>query len=164
MVSKLKIGFAALVIGATVWTCQSPDLYTFFYETPSGWANQTAINFKYKNVKPLSSDVFIVIRTTPTYEFSNLFVIAKLTTPSGVVQVDTLEYEMSFPDGRQMGGGLTAVKTHKLWYKESYDFNEIGVYSFDVEHAMRRAKEIDAVAKLQGITDVGLQIVKPSTE
>ena len=99
-------------------------------------------------------------------QFERMFVDERLTSIdlSGVVQVDTLEYEMSFPDGRQMGDGLTAVKTHKLWYKESYDFNEIGVYSFDVEHAMRRAKEIDAVAKLQGITDVGLQIVKPSTE
>ena len=164
MTSKLRIVAVGMFFCLIFLGCQSPEIFVAFQKLPDGWNAKEAMNFKFDNPSAQSSDVFVIVRTTPEYEFSNLFVIAKITSPEGVIQTDTLEFEMAYSDGRPMGEGLTAVKTHKLWLKESYDFNEIGVYSFDIEQAMRRSKEIQGVSQLRGITDVGLQIEKPNLE
>lgn len=153
------MGYCMLFLG-----CQSPEIFVDFQKLPNGWKTNEGLNFEFDNQSTQSSDIFVLVRTTPEYEFSNLFVIAKITSPKGEVQIDTLEYEMAYSDGRQMGEGLTAVKTHKLWLKEAYDFNEMGVYSFEIEQAMRRSKDIHGISQLLGITDVGLQIEKPNLE
>lgn len=140
--------------------CQSPKLFTSFQELPNGWPEHHTIHFEYDNKSNDPSDLFVLVRTNPNYEFSNLYLITTMNSPSGIVVKDTLEYQMAYPDGQLMGDGLTAVKLHKLWYKEAYDFDEIGVYSFDIEHAMRRSQDLKGVTLLNGITDFGLQIEK----
>ena len=67
---------------------------------------------------------------------------------------------MALPDGQWLGKGAGSVKENKLWYKENISFPESGVYTLHIRHAMRRNGEVEGLALLKGITDVGLQIEK----
>ncbi len=125
------------------------------------WKTSDTVKFNFAGLDTLSDyNVFINIRNDDTYKFSNLFLITELEAPSGETVIDTLEYEMAFPDGTWMGTGSGAIKENKLWFRENVVFPEMGVYSFRVSHAMRENGALEGVQELGGITDIGLQIEK----
>jgi len=84
-----------------------------------------------------------------------------LLYPSGKVEIDTLEYLMSRPDGSMLGQGNMSVKTHKLWYRgyiDNFFFSERGNYQLTIRHATRKLGEVDPVKLLIGVLDVGFSI------
>lgn len=81
--------------------------------------------------------------------------------PHGKTTKDTLEYQMSKPNGELLGKGVTDLKENKLWYKgyeTPFVFEEVGVYNINIQHAMRNNGDVNGVDKLEGITDVGFSI------
>ena len=80
--------------------------------------------------------------------------------PNNYQVVDTLEYEMTTPDGRFLGTGMTDVKENKLEYKSNVTFSLEGDYHLTIQQAMRKTREIEGLTYLNGITDVGVQIEK----
>ena len=125
------------------------------------WNASNNINFIVSNSDTISiNNVFINIRNNKDYEFSSLFLIAKMEFPSGYQVIDTLEYEMTDPFGNWLGQGFTDIKENKLFYKENVVFAEKGEYKFNVYHATRSVNDIEGINPLNGITDVGLRIEK----
>ncbi len=104
--------------------------------------------------------MFINVRNDETFPYNNLFLIAELNFPDGNTVTDTLEYEMAQPDGTWLGKGYGSLKESKLWYKENIVFPNTGVYTLRVSHAMRKNGSVNGVVNLEGITDVGFEIVK----
>lgn len=80
--------------------------------------------------------------------------------PNGKVISDTLEYEMTKPNGEWLGTGFGDVKENKLWYKENVKFYESGDYCVRIKQAMRKNGQVEGIEDLQGITDVGFRIEK----
>jgi len=80
--------------------------------------------------------------------------------PNGKTITDTLEYKMANPDGSWLGTGFGDIKENKLWYKEHIQFSEAGSYTFKLKQAMRRNGDVNPIADLEGIRDVGLRIEK----
>jgi gliding motility-associated lipoprotein GldH len=125
------------------------------------WSSEKNISFIVFNADTISiRNVFINIRNNKNYEFSSLFLIAKMEFPSGYKVVDTLEYEMTDAFGNWLGSGFTDIKENKLFYKENVIFSEKGDYQFSVQHATRSINDVESIIPLQGITDVGLRIEK----
>jgi len=125
------------------------------------WNANNNINFIVSNSDTISiNNVFINIRNNKDYEFSSLFLIAKMEFPSGYQVIDTLEYEMTDPFGNWLGQGFTDIKENELFYKEKVVFSEKGDYKFNVYHATRSVNDIEGKNPLKGITDVGLRIKK----
>lgn len=125
------------------------------------WHSTDKIDFIVSNSDTISiNNVFINIRNNKNYEFSSLFLIAKMEFPSGYQVIDTLEYEMTDLYGNWLGTGFTDLKENKLFYKENVVFSEKGDYKFNVYHATRSVNDIEGENPLQGITDVGLRIEK----
>jgi gliding motility-associated lipoprotein GldH len=125
------------------------------------WRSENNIDFLVSNSDTISTNnVFITIRNNKNYEFSSLFLIAKMEFPSGYQVVDTLEYEMTDSFGKWLGSGFTDIKENKLFYKEKVIFSEKGDYKFKVYQATRGVNDIEGKIPLQGITDVGLRIEK----
>lgn len=125
------------------------------------WHSEKGIDFIVNNLDTISANnVFINIRNNKNYEFSSLFLIAKLELPNGFKVIDTLEYEMTDPSGNWLGTGFTDLKENKLFYKENVVFSEIGAYKFNIQHATRSINDIQGKNPLEGITDVGLSIEK----
>ncbi len=125
------------------------------------WNRDDVLHFQFSGLDTLQShDIYINVRNDNTFPFSNLFLIASMTTPQGEVLTDTLEYAMARPDGTWMGKGMGSVKENKLWYKENIVFPNSGVYTIDVAHAMRKNGNVVGLEGLQGITDIGVEISK----
>lgn len=155
--------YLQLLVGALLLvSCDSAVGFDEFQSIDnSKWASDNNIEFIVANTDTISAkNVFITIRNDKNYEFSSLFLIAKIEFPKGLRVVDTLEYEMADAQGKWLGTGFTDVKENKLFYKENVVFTEKGDYKFSIQHATRSIRDIKGEKALNGITDVGLSIEK----
>ena len=160
-ISNLKT-ISYIVLGVLLLSCTSNSPYNEYHPIE----NQTWFSINEKEFIVNSSDtisqnnVFINIRNNKDYPFSSLFLIGTVKFPSGLQVVDTLEYEMTDPNGNWLGTGFSDVKENKLYYKEDVVFSEIGTYNFTIKHATRGIEDVEGTVPLFGITDVGLSVEK----
>lgn len=151
-------------IGAALFliSCNSNIVFSEYRSLNKGvWNKDNLLEFSFAEMDTVQRhDIFINIRNDNTFSYSNLFIIAALTTPEGQVTKDTLEYTMALPDGTWLGKGSGSVKENKLWYKEDLVFPSTGVYTIEVSHAMRKNGTVSGIVGLEGITDVGIEVTK----
>lgn len=129
------------------------------------WDKNDKIEFVIPELDSLKNyNIYLNIRNSNDYPFSNLFLIVNMEFPYGKTVTDTLEYRMANPDGSWLGSGLGSIKENKLWYKENVSFFEPGEYKLSIEHAVRNNGEVEGVSQLEGITDVGYSIEESSNQ
>ena len=143
-------------------SCNEGLVKSDFQATDSGsWAKDDTVEFTFSEMDTVQKhDIFINVRNDNSFSYNNLFLIAQLNFPEGEIVTDTLEYEMALPDGTWLGKGYGSIKENKLWYKENIVFPTSGVYTLRLEHAMRKNGNVNGVENLEGITDVGFEIIK----
>lgn len=159
MRNKLGWLLVFLVLGFT--SCDSNRVFDEYQSVPNQWHKDSVIEFNIiapDSIKPY--DLFVNLRNTSEYKYSNLFLIVEMNFPNGKRVKDTLEYQMAKPNGEFLGTGFSDVKENKLWYKEAVVFLEGGEYKVNIQHAMRENGKVKGVEKLEGITDVGFRIEK----
>ncbi|WP_226912996.1 gliding motility lipoprotein GldH [Flavicella marina] len=155
------------------WLCMSLVMLSFIacdeyriYDTytpvgTAGWEKENLVHFEFDISDTLNKyDLFIQVRNTNEYEFSNLFLITEMQYPNGFHVVDTLEYQMADAYGNWLGKGFTDLKESKLFYKEAFRFKEKGQYEINIQQAMRKRNQLDGVAIVKGISDVGFRVEK----
>lgn len=151
-----------LIVSVTAYVVSCSDAVVFDqYQNIENnkWHKDSIINFSFNSVDTLSKkNIYINLRNNKDYEFSNLFLIVGIQFPNNYQIVDTLEYEMTSPNGNFLGTGITDVKENKLEYKTNVSFPFKGNYNIHIQHAMRKTRKIEGLIYLNGITDVGLQI------
>ena len=150
-----------LLLLTLVMSCDSSAVFDEYKTVSTAWNKEDVVSFKINppdSIKPYN--LFVNIRNTNTYKFSNLYLIVQMKFPHGKSITDTLQYRMTTPTGKWLGEGLSTVKENKLWYKEGVVFNEKGEYQVNIQHAMRQNGEVNGVVNLEGITDVGFRIEK----
>lgn len=143
-------------------SCSTNVIKSQYESLPDGvWNKENILKFSFSEMDTLQPyEMYINVRNDGTFPYSNLFVIAALTSPEGEVVQDTLEYAMALPDGTWLGKGSGSIKENKLWYKENIVFKSKGVYTVELSHAMRKNGNVSGIVELMGITDVGLEITK----
>ncbi len=104
-------------------------------------------------------DVYLDVRHTGDYPFSNLFTFVKLTGPGGEHLTDTVECTLADPTGRWYGKGTGFVNSYRahVLYKMRNRFPRTGRYSIQLEQAMRRDT-------LPGVMDVGISVERSQTD
>lgn len=151
-----------LLFAFVTFSCQQKKPFDRYTSIPDSWGKQQTIRYDFiapDTINPY--DLFINLRTTTDYKFSNLFLIVELNYPNGKVTKDTLEYKMAKPNGELLGTGFTSIKEHKLWFKgheRPFVFLEKGSYQIHIQQAMRIRGESKGITKLEGIIDVGFSI------
>ena len=164
MQTQIKIykQLSLLAFTLLVLSCNSNTVFDQYIPIENQqWHSEKSVDFTINNLDTISNNnVFITVRNNKDYEFSSLFLIAKLEMPNGYKVIDTLEYEMTDSSGNWLGSGYTDLKENKLFYKENVVFSEIGTYKFKIQHATRGINDIEGKTPLKGITDVGLRIEK----
>ncbi|APQ19300.1 gliding motility lipoprotein GldH [Maribacter hydrothermalis] len=143
-------------------SCNSNIIKSEYQSLENGvWNKDNVLQFSLTEMDTVNQlDIYINVRNDNTFPYSNLFLIASITTPEGQVTKDTLEYEMSLPDGTWLGKGSGSIKENKLWYKENIVFSSSGVYTIEVSQAMRKNGKVSGIIDLEGITDVGIEVTK----
>ncbi len=141
-------------------SCDSNRVYDEYQSVKDNvWLKNDVVKFEVAIENTISKNyLFLNIRNNKEYEFSNLFLIAKIDFPDGFQVIDTLEYEMTDKAGNFLGSGYTDIKENKLFYKENVQFTQKGKYHFQVEQAMRKNGNIQGLDTLKGITDIGVRI------
>ena len=154
-----------LAFGLLSVSCDSKRIYDVYKSVPNEWHKDSIVSF---NITPPDSinpyNLFINLRNTQDYKYSNLFLIVEMDFPHGKIIKDTLEYRMADPSGKLLGEGMTSVKENKLWYKEGVVFSESGDYTVKIQHAMREIGMVEGIETLEGITDVGFRIETATKE
>jgi len=155
-----------LLFAFVAFSCQQNKPFDRYTSILDSWDKQQTISYDFiapDTINPY--DLFINLRTTTDYKFSNLFLVVELNYPNGKVTKDTLEYKMAKPNGELLGTGFTSIKEHKLWikgHKMPFVFTEQGSYQIHIQQAMRHRGESKGVAQLEGVIDVGFSIESPN--
>ncbi|MGF1559083.1 MAG: gliding motility lipoprotein GldH [Flavobacteriaceae bacterium] len=151
-----------LAVLVTLVSCSTGLVKSEYRSTDNGsWNKEDIVEFTFSEIDTIQEHhIFINIRNDDTFGYNNLFLIAELNFPDGNSVTDTLEFEMALPDGTWLGQGLGSLKENKLWYKENIVFTTSGVYTLRLSHAMRKNGTVNGVENLEGITDIGFDIVK----
>ena len=145
--------------------CDNNTVFSEYKSFSKGWDKAQNVNFKLPALDQNKNyALFINIRNSNNYPYSNLFLIVKMDFPHGKTLTDTLEYLMAEPDGTWLGKSTGSVRENKLWYKENISFNEKGQYAVNIQHAMRNNGEAKGLNTLKGITDVGFSIEEKNKE
>ncbi|SFS74281.1 gliding motility lipoprotein GldH [Sphingobacterium wenxiniae] len=111
---------------------------------------QFEVHITDKNIK---YDVFVNLRHTTHYGFSNLFVLVHEKGPQLRDTAFRHELKLAELDGRWTGKGAGSLFQNQLLIKENFTFPDTGVYHFAIEQNMRENP-------LKEISDVGLKIVQ----
>jgi gliding motility-associated lipoprotein GldH len=142
-----------------VFACDTQQVFDEYRSVADEWHKNDTIAFNFTPQDSLTPyNLFVTVRNTNDYKYSNLFLLVTLNYPNGKVTKDTLEYKMATPNGELLGSGFTDVKENKLWFKEGFIFNESGDYQIDIQHAMRKNGVVNGIDNLEGIIDIGLRV------
>ena len=159
-----KLGIIICILIGLVSCTNSAIFDTYKPISKAQWHKDSIVNFSFSPIDTISkNNVYLNIRNNNDYPYSNLFLIVGIQFPNNDKVVDTLEYEMTNAEGKFLGSGFTDLKENKLEYKTHVKFPITGTYTISVQHAMRKSGEVNGIELLDGITDVGLQIEKITT-
>ncbi|WP_395055930.1 gliding motility lipoprotein GldH [Flavobacterium sp.] len=159
----LTNSFLLFFVAFGLVSCDKSQVFDEYHTFEDGWGKNSIVNFTFdQEASKKPYNLFINIRDNDDYEFSNLFLIVKLEQPDGLIKVDTLEYQMAYPDGNMqgelLGNGFSDIKESKLWYKENMTFPKKGKYKLSIQQAVRQTGKVKGVEKLEGITEIGFRI------
>lgn len=126
-------------------------------EVPDGtWTRSWKPRFAFDITDTTSQhDIYLDIRHTGDYRFSNLYIFTTLEGPEGHSFTDTVECTLADPTGRWYGKGTGFIfsdrfQAHVL-YRMNNRFPRSGRYVFTLEQAMR-------TEDLDGVIDVGVSV------
>jgi len=150
-----------LVLFGLLVACDDKQVFDSYQKLDGNWAKNDSIRFEFEQTDTINPyNLFLNIRDNKKYPFSNIFLIVNFKNPKNEVKIDTLEYEMAFPNGELMGTGFSDIKENKLWYQENFIFNKSGKYEVIITQAVRETGEVNDVENLPGITEIGFRIEK----
>ncbi|MBE7175544.1 MAG: gliding motility lipoprotein GldH [Mucilaginibacter polytrichastri] len=98
-------------------------------------------------------NLYLNIRHTPYYAYSNLFTVIRQINPDGKSHKTRFEFKLAYPDGQWTGQGSGNLYSHQIAFRERYTFPKAGKYVFEIEQNMRDNP-------LREITDAGLRVEK----
>lgn len=140
-------------------SCDKKRIFDEYQSVGNAWHKDSIVKFtlpKLDSVQPYN--MFVNVRNNDKYQFNNLFLIVSLEQPNGLMKVDTLEYQMTNPDGTLLGDGFSDIKESKLFYKGRNVFKPGGEYKVSIKQAVRQNGKVTGVEKLEGVSEVGFRI------
>jgi gliding motility-associated lipoprotein GldH len=98
-------------------------------------------------------NIYLQVRNDGRYAYSNLWLFVTTSSPTGAYLRDTVECVLASAEGRWTGRGSGGKYSLEIPYRYHVRFPHAGVYSFEIQHGMRKKE-------LPHVTDIGLRIQK----
>ena len=141
----------------TLVACDQGVVYQSDVPVPNGaWERSLVPEFEFTITDTVNKhDLFIDIRHSGDYPYSDLFLFVDLNGPGGRHLRDTVECLLADPTGRWYGKGTGYIFADryqaKVLYKLGNRFPAAGRYAIKLEQAMR-------TESLPGVLDVGVSV------
>ena len=147
---RLLIAFCGLL---ALLSCDPGRVYEKNIKIPDGiWHKDNKVSFEVFIDDTVSAhNLYVNVRNTSLYPFSNLFLFIETTAPSGHTIRDTVEVILADNSGKWLGSGLGDMWDLQQAYKQNVRFAQRGKYFFEYQQAMR-------MDRLPFILDTGLRI------
>lgn len=149
-----------LIVPLFMLACGSTDIYNEYRESgPEGWHRDSVLTFDVPVTDTLCScTMFLQLRHTGSYPYTNLWVAVELMSPDSIViSRDTMELILIDEKGNWKGSGSGQL-LHLPWpYQQKVVFARTGNYKLTLSHCMS-----DSV--LPDITHAGLRITNQNGE
>ena len=114
------------------------------------WLNKIKYAVKIEDEK-ITYNLYMNLRVTADYRYSNLFVLISQTGPDKKTSVKRYELKLASKDGEWFGKGSGNLYSYQLPFITDYKFPVKGFYTFQTEQNMRDNP-------LREIRDVGLRV------
>jgi len=122
------------------------------------WKKEDRADFVFEVVDTTSPhNIYINIRNTGDYSFSNLYLFLTIKGPNGNYTIDTVNCQLADNRGKWLGSGVGDLWDLKIPYIGNFKFAQQGKYIVSYEQAMRVKNG------LKGISDIGLRIERSKT-
>lgn len=156
---KIKNSILFVFVLFLIVSCDKKRVFDEYKSVGNAWHKDSIVTFDLPKLDPKKSfNMYVNVRDNDDYPFNNLFLIVSLEQPNHQVKVDTLEYQMTNPDGTLLGDGFSDIKESKLFYKNKVTLTQKGIYKIHIRQANRQTGKIEGVTSLPGISDVGFRI------
>ena len=134
-------------------SCDSNKLYEENMAVgEDGWHHDDIKTFEFDITDTISPlNLYINVRTSTDYAFSNLFMFLYSEYPSGYSDKDTLEFILAEQSGQWLGQSSGTVVENQILIFKGGRFTTPGTYKFQLEHGMRQKI-------LPEILDVGFRV------
>jgi gliding motility-associated lipoprotein GldH len=116
------------------------------------YANKFRFDVKIEDSK-IPYNLFLNLRVTSDYKYSNIFVLISETGPGKRTQVNRFEVKLANADGEWLGKGSGNLYAYQVPFLTGYKFPAKGAYTFYFEQNMRDNP-------LREVSDVGLRVEK----
>lgn len=149
---KRVLLFSAMLL--LLASCRKPPVFEEFVAIPEAWNNRNLVHFNVNITDTVTSqNVYISVRHSGKYEFSNLYLFVTAESPNGIIKRDTVEMVLADEHGKWQGKGAASIFTMYYPYKTNIRFPVPGIYTFTIEQAMW-------IRDLKNISHIGLMIEK----
>ena len=155
---SIMAGAAMLVVLCA--SCDSNRVFEENREISDGvWNVLDTISFQVEVADSNSpQNIYINVRNSSMYAYSNLFMFVTTTFPNGKISKDTVECILA--DSKHwLGTGLGDIWDNQILYRSKVRFPILGRYTFSYEQAQRSGDK-SFIEDLPGIIDVGIRIEK----
>jgi gliding motility-associated lipoprotein GldH len=146
---------ALIVCASFLFSCHTGSIYNESKSIPGyKWNADQTISFSAPVSDTLNAfDINLVIRTTNSYPYRNLFLFIETRSPEDYRIKDTVEYFLADEKGNWYGSGLGDINDLSVPFKTNVLFPDTGKYVFNIRQGMREQN-------LSGVSDIGIQISK----
>ena len=153
MFSKITVAFLLSLI---LFSCDGNKIFEEYIEVENAdWKKENIANFSFVIEDTISAhNLYLNVRNTGDYPYSNLYMFVKIKGPDGNFNVDTVNCKLADNRGEWLGKGVGDLWDLKIPYIGAFKFAQSGEYNVSFEQAMR------VEDGLKGITDVGLRVEK----
>ncbi|WP_448701812.1 gliding motility lipoprotein GldH [Mucilaginibacter sp. AW1-3] len=137
-------------------SCVRPDKNTVIdqnisiYDLNWSYVNKIRVNFTIDDAGA-KYNLFLNLRVTPNYRYSNIFVLIHQTGPDKKTKTERVEFKLANPDGEWLGQGTGNLYSYQMPFEARYTFPAKGIYRIELEQNMRDNP-------LHEVSDVGLRV------
>jgi len=148
--------FGGLLLVSLLCLLTSCDNNRVFEENQAilkeGWEITDVLKFSADIQDTVSAhSIYLNVRNSGDYKWSNLYVFVKTTAPNGATIRDTVNLPLADERGRWLGRGFGSIWDNQIPYRTNIRFPYPGIYVFEVQHGMRERN-------LKCVNDFGIRI------
>ena len=88
-------------------------------------------------MKKAAYNLFLNLRVTGDYKYSNIFVLIHQTGPDNKSKVTRYEFKLANAYGEWLGDGSGNLYSYQIMFQSAYHFPVKGIYRFGIEQNMR---------------------------